>query len=83
MTFIAWAATMIVAFAALVWIGQRSRPISVAAESAAEEALPVIGQIAEAQHRRKFGRAPSNAAAPRQKSVSWYPPVKKKTADRA
>jgi len=58
----------------LVLAARRSRIVQDAAEDAASQALPEIGNIAEKKHFARFGRASTNAPG---ESNSWYPEVKK------
>lgn len=76
-SFILWLVLLGAVVAWYVWTARRSRHIVALSEDVASQALPTIGTIAEEQHMRRFGRAPTNTPGPAGSSV-WYPPPPKK-----
>jgi hypothetical protein len=82
MTFIVWAGIMLLVLLVMVMISHRSKPVTDAAEDAASAALPLIGKIAETEHQRRFGRAPTSVPRRNGNRTSWYPPTRKKLANR-
>jgi hypothetical protein len=82
-TFIVFLALFIVV---IMWMARRTNrhqhSIDDKTEAVAQDALPVIGEIAERAHSRKFGRPPTNLppAVPdgeRRSRTSWYPESKR------
>ena len=79
-SFIAWAAFMLIALAAIIAAARKSKGIQEEVEDVASKALPEIGEIAEKKHVARFGRAPTDAPG---NTDSWYPEAKKKVAKHA
>ena len=79
-SFVVWAAFMLIALAAIIFTARRSKGVEDEAENVAAKALPEIGEIAEKKYKARFGRSPTEA--PKGKD-SWYPEAKKKVAKHA
>lgn len=76
-SFVAWAAFMVIMLIGLVVASRRSRGTVKMTEDVASVALQEIGECAERTYEHRFGRAPTDQpVASRTSSGTWYPPIK-------
>jgi hypothetical protein len=81
-SFIAWAAFMVIMLIGLTIASRRGRNRAMKTEDVASVALPEIGECAERTYEQRFGRAPTDVPVMSRTSTgsSWYPPSKTRAA---